>query len=263
MAFTRYDTAGNIINDAAAELGLGTAADPFASTNPEFQRLVRLLNHEGRSLMREFVWRNLIVEVVLVKSGGVWTLPTGFTVVAGTVDDISVPNDFVSLIDQSSWNRSTRLPIGGPLTPQLWEYRKSSPVGSIFAEFRTDANRLRFLPTPLGDYTISLEYRSRGWVIPSGTPLGDGTTLGPNGADVTTLSGDFVLYDPDLITHALKLAWKREVGLDTAGAQEDYDDALAASLSAQTASRVLQLTGPKANPHLIDIMNLPDTGFGR
>lgn len=262
MALTRYDTAGNIINGAGTELGLGSVPDPFASTDPKWQRLVALMNRTGRTLMR-YPWRQLIVTVSLVKTGGVWTLPTGWAVVAGTTDDLSVPGDFRTMIDQSSWNQSTRLPLGGPLTPQLWEYRKSSPVGSIFAEFRQDTNRLRLLPTPLPDYTIALEYFSRAWVTPAASSLGDGTTLGPNGSDALVASGDKVLFDPDLAGQALKLAWKRETGMDTATADEDFEDYLARCLEDQTTARVLGTTGPRANPHLIDIMNLPDTGFGR
>jgi hypothetical protein len=261
MSLTRYDTAGNILNGSAIELGLGSQADPFASPDPNWRQLVALLNHAGRDLMRRD-WRQLVVTSQLVKNG-TWTLPAGWSVVAGTTDDLSVPQDFRCLIDQSGWNQSTRLPLGGPLTPQLWEYRKSSPVGSIFAEFRMDTNRLRLLPTPLPNYTIQLEYQSRAWVIPAGTGLGDGNTLGPAGADAVTAASDYVLFDPELASHALKLAWKREKGFDTTTAQEDFDEDLARCLEDQISARVLGTTGPRANPHLIDIMNLPDTGFGR
>lgn len=212
MAFTRYEKAGDIILESAVELGLTTAGvtDPFAAaaTDANWNQLVTLMNHAGRGLMR-MAWRQLIVTAQLVKSGGVWTLPTGWSIAAGTTDDLVLPGDFRALVEQSSWNQSTRLPLGGPLTPQLWEYRKSSPVGSIFAEFRMDTNRFRLLPTPLPDYTIQLEYFSRGWVIPSPGALGDGQTLGPAGADSVTAYADWVLFDPELASHALKLAWKR------------------------------------------------------
>lgn len=263
MALTRYPTAGSVINDAARDLGLGTVADPFASTDANFQQLVGLLTNLGQSLAREHTFRQLIVYVTLTKSGGVWTVLSGFTANSPGVDDLLVPPDFVGLLDQSSWNQSTRLPIGGPLTPQLWEYRKSSPVGSIFAEFRTETNVLRFLPTPLGDYTIVLEYKSRAWVSPAAQGVGLGNTLGPNGADAPVAFGDIVLFDRLLALAGLKLYWKRERGLDTGAAEAEFERELSNSTQNQSSARVLGMTGPKANPHLIDIMNLPDTGFGR
>jgi hypothetical protein len=290
--------------------------------------------------------------------------------VAG-VSDYALPSDFLEMVDQSGWNRTTRFPLGGPLSPQEWQFLKASGVGVVFnVVFRNgnvpDVNgsfvdAFRVLPAPAANVAIAFEYRSRAWAQVSGIPTslvsfsGLGTSklvlspglpvspassnikivanvtlnlastsdvvpvstyingtlsndtpnLGINPLGILTNSGSFtglygalspgkvmagdtwtfyipwgqplntntpqdapsafsdqVLFDHLLVVRALKLAWKKDGGFDTASAQEDYDKTLERVKGNLSSAPRLSLVGRSLRDRLIDTSNLPITGYG-
>lgn len=300
-----WDTAGNIVNDAATELGLQSfqakSADPFGSTDPNLGRLCQLLKSVGRDLQRKRGWTHLQNVCVLetVENQAQYALPI----------------DFGSMTNQTGWNRTNRMPLGGPLSPQEWQYLAGQLAGIVFTVlFRPMHGQLLLYPdtsTP-GGYTLAYEYASRWWVqsstvnaygatqwLPSTTYSGsayvtnqgrvyllasDGTsgTVGPtgtgtgiadgtaqwdyvaaSGADNPTASTDVVLFDPQLVMRALKLAYLRSVGMDSTAAEEDFNDAWAQATAEDTPARVLDLGQPKLlRVPLIGEQNIPITNFG-
>lgn len=168
-----FSQAGTIINDAAVEVGLAADSDPLTSTDPNFIQLCGLLKSLGRDLWREKEWTQL---------QQVYT----FTTVADQAR-YDLPADFGAMIEQTGWNRTSRLPLGGPLSPQQWEYLKAFQTGVVFTVlFRPMNQQLWLIPdidTP-GDFAIGFEYVSRYWAIPAATV----SNLGPwsDGIAVTT-----------------------------------------------------------------------------
>lgn len=169
----RYATAGEIINRAARELGLQPVADPFASSDPNFLQLIGLLTSIGQELAMQHEWPQLIAEKVI-------------TTIAGK-SDYELPQDFLEMVNQTGWNRSTRLPVGGPLSPSEWQYLKAALTGVVFnVLFRTSAvntsgrvfaEAMRLFPTPgSSGIVIAFEYRSRNWVSPINTQIIPGGT---------------------------------------------------------------------------------------
>lgn len=185
----RYATAGEIINRAARELGLQPVADPFASSDPNFLQLIGLLTSIGQELAMQHEWPQLIAEKVI-------------TTIAGK-SDYELPQDFLEMVNQTGWNRSTRLPVGGPLSPSEWQYLKAALTGVVFnVLFRTSkinssggafAEAMRLYPTPgSAGIQIAFEYRSRNWVSPISTQILPGGTgvaaLTVTGTPLTTCS---------------------------------------------------------------------------
>src|SRR5688500_4117237 len=107
-----FDTADNIINSAALELGLlpSAVSNPFASTDPAILQLCALLNRVGRMLVRARPWSWLTKEYTFNTAGGTasYALPSGFD----------------RMKDQTHWNRTTALPLGGPASPWSWQMMK-------------------------------------------------------------------------------------------------------------------------------------------
>lgn len=173
MSSFAFDTAGTIVNDTAVEVGLTASSDPFASTDPNFIQLRGLLKSLGRELWRRkrWTWLQQVYTFTSVTNQARYDLPA----------------DFGFMIEQTGWNRTNRLPLGGPLSPQLWEYLKARLVGVVFTVLFRPVNRQLWLypdtSTP-GSYVIAFEYLSRYWVIPTTTA----STLGPwsDGLSVTT-----------------------------------------------------------------------------
>ena len=249
MAVSRYATAGTIIRAAARKIGLQDATDPYASTDPDYVRLTALLDEVGKELAETHEWSNLLVEHPGIVGDG------------ATVD-WDLPSDFLDMVEQTGWNRTSQRPLRGSMSPQLWQYRKAVSLNPIYAEFRLDQNVVRILPAiPTGE-TVKFEYRSRAWVRPAASGLGNGNTLGTTGADSCVVTGDWVLFDPVLAQRALELAWKEESGFDTSAAQSSFQRSLDRAEERTEGAPVLRLSNRRRSVRLIDITNLPDTGYG-
>ncbi len=200
------------------------------------------------------------MEAVLTKAGGVWTLPTGWTDLGN--DKLAMSPDFVSLVPRSGWDRSNRLPLGGPLNAQYWQFRKAGTTVVIWAEVRTDALTVRFLPTPMPDRVLALEYQSGAWIRPAASGSGNFQCLGASGLDEPEASGDFCLLDRTLLISYIRLTWRGEHGFDVSEAWDDFDRDVAEAIDNQRQARVLNLAGVRRGPRLIDLRNVPDSGYG-
>ena len=154
-----WPTAGDIVNDAAVEIGLADSADPFNSTDANVVQLCRLLKSAGRELVQARNWTYLRREFT-------FTTVTGQSV-------YPMPNDYLRMYDQSGWNRTNRLPLTGPLSPQEWQYLKARLVGVVFTVLFRPMNRQMVIypdtNTP-GGYYIAYEYGSTSWVYSSTAP---------------------------------------------------------------------------------------------
>lgn len=150
-----FVTAGSVVSQAAVQLGLvgATVADPFASTDPNLVRLCSLLGSFGQELRGQRIW-NYLRQTYLFS-----------TVLGGSL--YARAPDFDRYIDQTGWNRTNRLPLGGPLSPQDRELLKALLVGVTFnVLFDLVGQNFRTYPdvTSAGGFLIAYEYASLWWV---------------------------------------------------------------------------------------------------
>ena len=89
----RYETANTIINDAALEVGLVPATDPYASQDEAFIQLRGLLTSAGRELCDMHNW-SLLIENYSV------------TTAEGDTGDYPLPGDFNRMINQTGWDQN-------------------------------------------------------------------------------------------------------------------------------------------------------------
>lgn len=242
-AYAIGHTAGDIINRTAKYVGLAAVEDPYASTDSNFIRLCALLTDVGQEICRLREWTHLQNEYT-------------FNTVAGQ-EAYDLPADFRTMVEQSGWNRTSRLPLGGPLSPQEWQFLKGQTVGLTFTvQFRPWKQQLHlYAGSSIPDgYTIAYEYLSTFWVQPEGQSTG--TQAEP------TASSDVILFDPLLMTRALRLAFLKASGFDTAAAQGDYDTALELITSEDAQGPILSLNR-RGSAQLIGAGNVPITGFGQ
>jgi hypothetical protein len=249
-----WPTAATIVNRAAAQLKLlsvpaAAAPDPFASTDPNFIQLCDLLNTVGDEINNaspEGGWPQLRKEYTTTTILGQSTY--------------NLPSDFHEMVDQSGWNRSARLPLIGPLSPQEWQYLKARSLGMyISIVFRLnspmtfDVNPGAAVP---GGIVIAFEYISDWFTQQSGQPS-------PNQV-APTVGTDVLYYDDELLISALKLKWAAENGWDTSALEPAYEAKLEHCKGKATGAPTLNLVGPaSAVDRFIDNANLPLTGFGQ
>jgi hypothetical protein len=242
-----FDTAFNIINRAAVEVGLApltVGSDPWSSADANIVQLAYLLKSSGDDLLRLRSWTQFRKEHT-------------FTTVAGQ-GEYPLPSDFRNMIDQSGWNRTNRLPLGGPLSAQEWQYLKSRLTGVVFTVlFRQINKTLNLYPdapnTPAG-YDIAFEYQSLWWVQPDGEAVP--TTDSPS------KSNDTIWFDPHLMTRKLKYDFLRAKNLDATSAFRDYLIALDAVAGEDAPAPILNASGPRVIDPLLGQHSVPYTNFG-
>lgn len=184
-------------------------------------------------------------------------ISSGSTGVPQTSYDL--PADWRDMMDQTGWNRTTRLPLGGPLSPQEWQFLKSRMAGVVFTVlFRPMLQKLYLYPDtslPMG-HVISMEYESSNWAGASGatSPTKDSCSAG----------ADIVFFDAKMVLAKVKLKWLEAKGFDTSVAERDYRRAFEAAKSNDIAAPVLNLDRPSMRT--VDVLlgdqNIPVTGFG-
>jgi hypothetical protein len=242
-----WPTAGEVVSDASVEIGLSPIADPFSSNDPNVVQLCQLLKSLGRDLINQRNWSYLRKEY-------------GFTTVQGQ-SYYPLPPDFRRMIDQTWWNRTNRLPVGGPLSPQEWQYLRARLVGVVFnVLFRPDAGQIQLYPvgTTPGGQDIYFEYESKFWVSSAATP----TVLG---YDAPTTSDQLVWFDPLLLTRGLKYKMLQAKGFDTSAAAQDYFSTLESIKGSDSPAPVVSATRDGTRgvvDPLIGSQSVPITGYG-
>lgn len=238
-----WATAGEVVLDAAVEVGLSPVESPFGSTDPNYVQLCKLLKSGGQEVSRKREWTHLRKEHT-------------FT----TVDNQSqydYPSDFHSMIQQSGWNRTNRLPLGGPLSAQEWQYLKSRLTGVVFTVlFRPFGMKINLYPdtnTP-GGYDIAFEYQSEWWV-------GEPAATTPS-KDLPETDNDVVFFEPLLMVRKLKLDFLKAKGFDTTSAQRDFDTTLDEVSGNDSDSPILTAHKTTQIDPLIGGQSIPFTGFG-
>lgn len=236
----RFDSAVTILNDVAVEVGLASVSDPFGSSDALWVQLVRLLKTAGRDLVVARHWQHLVREATITTQNG----DTGV---------YAVPADFISLADQTIWETTDQRQVAGPRTPQEWQAMKASGAVPVGPHFRIAQSQVWLYPAPPeAGLTIRFEYRSRNWVQSSGAASPD--------KDAPTASSDLLLFDPHILSRALKVRWLEAKGFDTTGAVADFQRAL--DSAASDPGQVLRLDGRGGlYGRGLTGANIPDSGW--
>lgn len=237
-----FDTPDNIINSAGKELGLWTTtvSNPFSSTDDNCLMLVALLNRVGRMLVKARPWSWLTREYTFATVNGTasYALPTGFD----------------RIRDQTHWNRTTALPLGGPASAQAWQMMKArTATGTVVRPFRVFGNLLYLYPTPTAAENVYYEFITSYWVRPTAQTVPTATS--------TTLITDTLWFDETLMVAGLKLAFARAKGRDATGPQAEYDECYRAAAGGDSTAPIVSAV-PSAAAMLLGAGNIPDTGMG-
>lgn len=243
-----YDTVGTIIAKAGVQLALlqltpsaYSSYDPFASTDPNVAQLLEHLDSLADEINGPTDWTQLIKE---------WSITTA---ASGTL--YNLPDDFDRFCDQSGWNRSMRLPMIGPLSPQDTQFLKAR-LGNVLINvaFRLKGKQIEFPVAPANGQTLAGEYVSRYWIVSNGAQTAD--------AAKPSAYNDVVLHDSGMMIAGIKLRWLEAHGFDTAAAQRVYDAKLDNAIGKNQGAKVIRLGGTALSEHWLDAFNLPVTGYG-
>lgn len=162
-----WPTALEVLEQAALELGLlqqagDIGADPFSTTDPNINQLVALLTKAGRELVDEAPWTHLRQEYSILTESAADADSMGHH----TNGVFPLPPDWRDMVDQSGWNRTTRLPMQGPLSEQEWQFLASRLTGVVWTVLFRPMQGLLFLYPPKdtpGGQSLTFAYKSGWW----------------------------------------------------------------------------------------------------
>ena len=162
-----WPTAQTVLAQAGVELGLLSASDlgddAFTSSDSTVLQLLALLKKAGRDLVDEFNWQQLRAEYSILTQTAAAASAAG----QSTWGAVPLPYDWRSMTDQSGWNRTNRLPLGGPLSEQEWQFLSSRVAGVVWTVLFRPMQGLMFLypstATPAAQQ-ITVAYKSSWWV---------------------------------------------------------------------------------------------------
>jgi hypothetical protein len=243
MTLANVITANEIINRAAAEVGIEPSPDPLSSQDSNFIKMRYLLNTAGEELTLAYPWEFLVRTHQITTAGG----DTG---------EYALPSDFNYMINQTGWERSSNVPLGGPLSAQEWTYLKGRDLASntLYASFRIAEGKYHIYPEPppVG-LDINFEYVTNAWVA-------DGQT-NPTFKAQVDVGTDRPLFDKTLITRYLKSKWLEANGFDTTKAQADFNQVFSFLTGFDKGAGILNAGTRRGFPYL-SMANVPDTGYG-
>ena len=191
----------SIVQDVTSEVGINTPTTVINNTDPEVEKLLRLLNKAGTSLMKEVAWEALRKELT-------------FTSVGTEVQTSILPSDFDRIVPETFWDRTDKNLIVGPVTSVEWT--------SLKANNYADTSRRRYAlrggtviiqPTMPAGNTLAFEYVSNEWVT---------DTTGATGKTAFAVDTDIGVLDEELLTRALKYMFLEGEGLPSGMAERDF-----------------------------------------
>lgn len=167
----------DMVQNAAAQLGLRQPQAVVGSTDLTTQILLRFAQQEGKELARYHDWQNLIVQRT-------------FTSLNQVIQTGAIPADYDRLMyNVEIWNRSTNQRYSGPTPQRDWAQMMAGFVGGIPGFWRLIGNQLNLFAAPDAGQTIAFEYITKNWCQSNAAV---GQALWKADTDVALLSEDLM-----------------------------------------------------------------------
>jgi hypothetical protein len=197
--------------------------------------------------------------IVSIDSGTQVTLDTASTITAvgasitAGQDRYPLPVDYDSYITTTSWDRSFRWQLLGPLDAQEWQVLKSgiSPTGPR-SRFRIMGGYWNIDPPPTSPRVVVFEYYSNSWC----------QSVATIAQNKWTADTDYYTLDDDCFIMGLKWRYKAAKGLDYTQEKHDYDMLVQRKQARNGANRDLPINAQSTGINILNSANVPDTGFG-
>jgi hypothetical protein len=218
-----------IVEDFCRRQGLPVPATVVGSTNPQILQIKALLEEEGDDLAMRHSWEGLVNEA-------------SFTTVAAETQGPMyslADNGFWYIKNGTIWDRSTRLPVCGPVDSQDWQALKAVTVTGPRYQWRIRQGRLLVNPTPPAGESWYFEYVSKWWIIAS-----TGTSVKRR----FTMDSDFVVFPDDIILMGLRWRWKKEKGFDYAEDFRSYEAAVKDAMGRDGGKPIIHMDGYTGGP---------------
>jgi hypothetical protein len=202
--------------------GLSVPTTVFGTSDSQVRQIYSLLEEEGNDLASRGSWQGL-------------TFEAAHTTLAaedqGALTSIAT-NGFRYMKNGTIWDRTTRLPVCGPLDSQDWQTLKAWAVTGPRYQYRIRGGKFLVNPNPTAGDSWYFEYVSQNWILGA-----DGTTY----KQYFTLDTDTILLPETLVLMGLRWRWKKEKGLDYAEDFRTYESQVKDALGRDGSKPVLHM----------------------
>jgi hypothetical protein len=193
-----------LVQDFCGTQNLPVPATVYGTTDPQVRQIMKLLEAEGRDLNARGGWQGT-------------TFEASHTSLAqedqGAISTIA-SNGFKYIKNETIWDRTTILPVCGPMDGKSWQAMKALVVTGPRFRYRIRGGKLLVNPTPPASDSWYFEYASENWILGV-----DGTTYKSR----FTLDTDTILLPADICLAGLEWRWLRKKGLDYAEEFRTYE----------------------------------------
>lgn len=213
-----------IVQEFCIRTGLPKPQSVMTSQDDQLLQIAGLANEVCSDIVRRPSWQALQFETV-------------FQSVAGTDQGAIAslaPNAFLKILNETIFDRTRRLPVFGPRSPQTWQGLKALPMSGPFYQYRIQGNHLHILPAMPEGHTMAFEYVSQGVVL-------DAKNLLMPYKKYFEADGDSFLLDENLLLLGLRWRWKEEKGLPYMESFRLYESALAEASGADASKPALNM----------------------
>ncbi len=193
-----------IVQRFCERTGLPSPNAVLGSGDSQVLQIKGLLEEVGNDLNRRYSWQATTFEE---------TFTTTATESQGAMTTLA-QNGFNYVKNLTLWDRSTILPILGPVDGPRWQQLKAVFVTGPRYVFRILNNQFLVNPIPAAGETWAFEYSSVCWITDS---------TGATFKEYFTQDTDVCLLDESLLLMGLRAWWKKEKGLEYAEDMRMYE----------------------------------------
>ena len=242
----QYRTLSGIVREVAVQVGIPRPDDPVGSEDPAIQQMVAAVNMAAQDMFNLYDWQQLVKKFeIAIEADEPGQREKAF----------DLPQDFWAFIDQTQWNKDTRLPAIGPISPQMWmqiNVRMPMVVLTFLWQIRDD--KLWIQSPPEKAQTLTFMYISRGWCK---------DVENPNELkNIANKNSDIILFDPYLTTLLTRVKWLDMKGFDSSKVMQDFRMNYEIRKGKREGAPVLSTTTGGGLPLLNMLTNVPDQGYG-
>lgn len=243
---TNYATLATIVQDVCRMVGLPVPTDPAGSSDAAVQQMIAATNMAADDMLSLYDWRRLVKNFEIeIKADYEGQYEKSF----------ALPGDYWTFIDQTQWNKNTRIPALGPISDQLWQQIKiRMPKVVLTFLWQVRDGLLWIQSPPMSPQIFSFMYMSQGWCRDADDPK-----MFKNQA---TKNGDQVLFNQYLMKLLTRAKWLEMKGFDSSAAMRDFMINYENRKGDEQGANVLSMCSSPGLPYINILTNVPDTGFG-
>lgn len=233
------------VTEVCNRLAIPAPNTVVGSQDLQIIQLRSFMNEEGQEQNKRYPWQSSQLD---------YTFNSTAVQLQGNLTDLfGVSENLNYIYNQTMWNRTIRLPIFGPNSPDKRQAREALPLTGPYTEYWIAGNNLYFNPAPnAAGQTIALTLVTKNWLTNQ-----NGTTM----YSVVTNDTDTINLDETLVIMGIIWRWKAAKQLDYGEDFNKYERSMADAMSRDGTKPVLSLDAGELNNTVQPVVVIPSGGW--